>query len=91
MIIFATMKRRILIVILMAAALMAWAGQPSQPDKDGLGGVPLVKLKADSLPSLNIARAGHQLFYTNGEMMVAGGHTHGFVPTPTAEYLKDGE
>jgi hypothetical protein len=57
MIIFATMKRRILIVILMAAALMAWAGQPSQPDKDGLGGVPLVKLKADSLPSLNIARA----------------------------------
>jgi AraC-like DNA-binding protein len=27
----------------------------------------------------------------NGELTVAGGHTDGFVPTPTAEYYKDGE
>ena len=43
------------------------------------------------MPDLNISRAGHALFYANGELTVAGGHTNGFVPTPTAEYFKDGE
>lgn len=38
-----------------------------------------------------VAWAGHRLFYANGELTVAGGHTNGFVPTPTAEYLKDGQ
>ena len=52
---------------------------------------PEVKLQVEQLPDLNIPRAGHQLFYVNGELTVAGGHTDGFVPTPTAEYLKDGE
>ena len=31
------------------------------------------------------------MFYANGELTVAGGHTNGFVPTPTAEYYKDGK
>jgi hypothetical protein len=48
-------------------------------------------MKVERLPDLNIPRAGHQLFYVGGEVTVAGGHTNGFVPTPTAEYLKDGE
>ena len=52
---------------------------------------PVIKLEAERLPDLNIPRAGHALFYANGEMTVAGGHTNGFVPTPTAEYFKDGE
>ena len=43
------------------------------------------------MPDLNISRAGHALFYVNGELTVAGGHTNGFVPTPTAEYFKDGK
>lgn len=51
----------------------------------------VVKLQADRLPDLNIPRAGHQLFYANGELTVAGGHTDGFVPTQTAEYFKDGK
>ena len=52
---------------------------------------PEVKLQVEQLPDLNIPRAGHSLFFVNGELTVAGGHTNGFVPTHTAEYLKDGE
>ena len=54
-------------------------------------GCPIVKMEAERLPDLNIARAGHQVFCVNGEYVVAGGHTDGFVPTPTAEYFKDGK
>ena len=42
------------------------------------------KLEATRMADLNIPRAGHQVFYAGGELMVAGGHTDGFVPTPTA-------
>ena len=52
---------------------------------------PVVKIEVEQLPDLNIPRAGHALFYANGELTVAGGHTSGFVPTPTAEYFQDGE
>ena len=48
------------------------------------------KIEVERLPDLNIPRAGHSLFFVNGELTVAGGHTNGFVPTPTAEYYKDG-
>ena len=49
------------------------------------------KIELEQLPDLNISRAGHQVFCINGEYVVAGGHTNGFVPTPTAEYFKDGQ
>ena len=49
------------------------------------------KIELEQLPDLNISRAGHQVFCSNGEYVVAGGHTNGFVPTPTAEYFKDGQ
>lgn len=52
---------------------------------------PLVKIDIEQLPDLNIPRASHQVFMSNGEYVVAGGHTNGFIPTPTAEYLSDGE
>ena len=52
---------------------------------------PVVKIEVEPLPDLNIPRAGHALFYANGELTVAGGHTNGFVPTQTAEYYKDGK
>lgn len=44
----------------------------------------------ERLPDLNIPRAGHNMFYVNGELTVVGGHTSGFVMTPTAEYFSDG-
>lgn len=55
------------------------------------GQCPEVKIDVERLPDLNISRASHALFFVDGELTVAGGHTNGFVPTPTAEYYKDGE
>lgn len=52
---------------------------------------PLVKIVPERLADLNIPRSGHSAFVVNGEVTVVGGHTSGFVLTPTAEYLKDGK
>ncbi len=52
---------------------------------------PVVKVELERLPDLNIPRSGHTLFCAGGEMVVAGGHTSGFVPTPTAEYYSEGQ
>ncbi len=51
---------------------------------------PEVWIRAERLPDMNVPRAGHCTFYVNGELTVVGGHTSGFMPTPTAEYYKDG-
>ena len=64
---------------------------PKAPVSGDASACPAVKIEAERLPDLNLARAGHQVFCVNGEYVVAGGHTNGFVPTPTAEYFKDGE
>lgn len=50
-----------------------------------------VKIVAERFASLHVPRSGHSTFYINGELTVIGGHTSGFIPTPTAEYYKDGE
>ena len=52
---------------------------------------PIVEIEAVRLPDLNIPRAGHSLFFVNGEPTVVGGHTSGFVPTATAEYYRNGK
>lgn len=49
-----------------------------------------VKMRVERLPDLNIPRAGHSSLLVDGELMVIGGHTSGFVPTATAEYLSGG-
>ena len=52
----------------------------------------MVKIVAERLPDLSIPRHSHCAFFSpQGELTVVGGHTKGFVPTPTAEYLKDGK
>ena len=51
---------------------------------------PVVKIQPEHLPRLNTPRSGHHTLCVNGEITVFGGHTSGFVPTPTAEYYKDG-
>lgn len=55
------------------------------------GCCPMVKIVPERLADLNIPRFSHSVFYANGELTVVGGHTSGFVLTPTAEYFKDGE
>ena len=51
---------------------------------------PLLRIEAERLPDLNTPRSGHSALMVNGEPTVIGGHTSGFVLTPTLEYLKDG-
>ncbi len=53
--------------------------------------IPMTKIVPQRLPDLNIPRFSHDTFYADGELTVTAGHTSGFVPTPTAEYLKDGK
>ena len=60
-------------------------------DSGQLSQCPLVKVDVERLPDLNIPRNGHSAICINGEVTVFGGHTTNFIPTPTAEYYKDGE
>lgn len=53
--------------------------------------IPMTKIVPQRLPDLNIPRFCHGTFFADGELTVTGGHTSSFVPTPTAEFLKDGK
>jgi AraC-like DNA-binding protein len=53
--------------------------------------IPMTKIVPQRLPDLNIPRFCHGTFFSDGELTVTGGHTSSFVPTPTAEFLKDGK
>ena len=76
------MKRQQLILGLMMTVLTVLA----QTDT-----IPMTKIVPQRLPDLNIPRFCHGTFYADGELTVTGGHTSSFVPTPTAEFLKDGK
>ena len=52
---------------------------------------PMVKIVPERMPDLNIPRFGHSILNLNGEITVIGGHTTGFIPTPTIEYFRDGK
>jgi len=53
-------------------------------------GLPLYRMEVERLPDLNIPRNQHTVAYVNGELVVFGGSTTGFVFTPTAEYFSGG-
>lgn len=54
-------------------------------------GVPFTPMTYERMPQLNIPREAHRLEVCNGEYTVFGGHTTGFVSTPTAEYFRRGK
>lgn len=57
----------------------------------GLAEMSVNALEIDTLPSIT-PREGHVMFYdANGNLVVAGGHTNGFLPTSSVQILKDGE
>lgn len=85
------MKRILPQTICLLSMLLTLQTAGAKPKSDSVNACPMVKIEAKQMPDLNIARAGHVLFYANDELTVAGGHTDGFVPSPTAEYLKEGE
>lgn len=80
------MKRRSILFLLLISTLLV-AGQ----SLDGDTLLTWQKLEAVRLPDMNLPRASHNVFYVNGELTVVGGHTLGFVMTPTAEYFNEGQ
>lgn len=52
---------------------------------------PIREMAVERLPDMNVPRIGHAALWLDGELTVFGGHTNGFVPTPTAEYFRDGQ
>ena len=82
------MRQRIYLILLFTALLMT-----SKSAADGVDKVncPVIRIEAERLPDMNVPRSGHSAILVNGEVTVLGGHTSGFVLTPTAEFLKDGE
>lgn len=85
------MTNRITIFLASIFALATTMAQKPSADESFHRSCPFVKIEAQRLPDLNIPRFGQAVFYANGELTVAGGHTSGFIPTPTAEYLKGNE
>lgn len=57
----------------------------------GVKGVPFTPMEVERLPDLNIPREAHGVALAGGEFTVFGGHTTGFVSTPTAEYYRRGK
>lgn len=76
--------RRLVLGLFVFWALTVMAGA-------GGGKCKAVHVELQRLPDLNIPRAGHMACCLQGELTVIGGHTDGFVPTATAEYLSNGE
>ena len=85
------MTNRFTIFLASIFALVTTMAQKPSADESFQRSCPFVKIEPQRLPDLNIPRFGQAVFYANGELTVAGGHTSGFIPTPTAEYLKGGE
>lgn len=84
--------KHLLLLLSLFVVLPSMAQQtPNTPNKHADASCPVIKIKPERLPDLNIPRYGYNLFCLNGEPTVFGGHTSGFVLTPTAEYFKDGK
>ena len=72
------MKRTLLTSLLLVVMLQAMTQ------------ISMERIDVERLPDMNVPRTGHASVWLNGELTVFGGHTNGFVPTPTAEYFRNG-
>lgn len=81
--------RKIFHIILLIIALITTS--KATADDVGNAKCPIIKLEAERLPDMTVPRSGHSAFLANGEVTVVGGHTSGFVLTPTAEYFENGK
>ena len=79
--------RGLFLSLSLLVVLPLWAQRAESSRKEGAAVCPVEKLVVERLPNMNIPRSGHAAYWLNGELTVFGGHTNGFVPTPTAEYL----
>ena len=83
--------RPLLPLVLMLGMLLPPVVQAQKAVQTVRTDCPVVRVETQQLPDLNVPRSGHSVFVVNGEVTVVGGHTSGFVLTPTAEYYKGGE
>ena len=83
-----TTIRTTVALLLLGLTIGLYAGRKA--DTSAGSRCPTIKIVAERLPDMHTARASHCTFMLNGELTVVGGHTEGFVPTPTAEYLNGG-
>lgn len=83
------------LLLTLTLTVRMWATTPhtpaGTPSSEGQPYAPSTKIEVQRLPNLNTPRGGHMTFRVGDEVVVAGGHTSGFVPTRTAEYFSDGE
>ena len=84
------MKKRLLYLLLLLPAIVQAKQNTPLSAKEGAV-CPMVKIEAVRLPDLNIPRCGHSFYYVSGQPTVIGGHTSGFVLTPTIEYFSEGQ
>lgn len=83
--------KKVWAVVLFVCGLIEASPLLAQRQETKAESCPRQKIEVVRLPDLNIARAGNCAFFVDGEVVLVGGHTDGFIPTATAEYLKDGE
>ena len=83
--------RRIMLFFALATASLGICATSGKLEASGETALSMVHITPERLPDMNIPRGGHSLFMLNGELTVFGGHTLGFVPTPTAEYVSNGQ
>lgn len=82
------MLKKISVWLFVAAALAACDSEAvSLTDPILHEGVSFKEMPVEPLPPLNIPRMAHSLFLAGDQLLVIGGHTTGFIPTRTAEYL----
>ena len=77
--------------LLLLPALLSAACQPVVAASGNGSTCLTVKMQVERLPDLHEARTGHVVLCVDGEPMVFGGHTSGFVPLATAERYSGGE
>jgi AraC-like DNA-binding protein len=83
------MRNPFLIAFLLIVSACSQAPESGQKAIE-MNGYRFLRLETEKLPSLNQPRGGHVVAYLNGELTVFGGHTDGFIPLKTAEYLSGG-
>ena len=74
-----------------AAALFLASCTPGPlPEAEGPDGTVFRKMTVERLPDLHAPRGGHRTLLLEDCLTVIGGHTDGFKPIETAEYLQGG-
>ena len=77
--------------LLVISLLILTSGAKAQQQAVAPQSCTVKKVQVERLPDLNIPRSGGHMLVINDIPYVFGGHTSGFVPTPTAEYFENGE